>query len=175
MTSSPGTPPGDLETAITEAVGEELRRVREARGWSRADFVKRLPSGIGDRTLLAYEHGLRHLTLSRLFELAQGLEVDVIAVLRRGVQRARLYLENLALDVDLRALLDDSSSGRSAFRPMAQWARNTLNENPDGVAEIEPTVVRNLALFIGCAHTDLADYLAQFTPSADKVVDHEAN
>src|SRR4051812_34316958 len=113
MTSSPGTPPGDLDTAITEAVGEELRRVREARGWSRADFVKRLPSGIGDRTLLAYEHGLRHLTLSRLFELSQGLEVDAVVVMRRGVQRARLYLENLSLDVDLRALLDDSSSGRS--------------------------------------------------------------
>ncbi|MFI7679946.1 hypothetical protein [Actinophytocola sp. NPDC049390] len=40
--------------AIARALGEELRRVREARGWSRAQFVKGLPSQIGDRTLLSY-------------------------------------------------------------------------------------------------------------------------
>jgi hypothetical protein len=33
----------------------ELRHIRETGGLSRATFVKRLPSGIGDRTLLAYE------------------------------------------------------------------------------------------------------------------------
>jgi hypothetical protein len=35
--------------------------------------VKRLLSKIGDRTLLAYEHGLRQLTMLRLLELSQGL------------------------------------------------------------------------------------------------------
>jgi len=33
--------------AINRAIGEELRRLREAAGLSRADFVKQLPSGIG--------------------------------------------------------------------------------------------------------------------------------
>lgn len=135
MTDSPETPAEDLENAITEAVGWELRRVREERGWSRAQFVKRLPSGIGDRTLLAYEHGLRQLTVSRLLELAQALDIDAAAVLRRGLQRARLYLESLTLDVDLHMLLNDCGSGRSTFRPMAQWARNALNESPAGTAE----------------------------------------
>lgn len=32
-------------SAIARALGEELRRAREGRGWSRASFVKRLPSG----------------------------------------------------------------------------------------------------------------------------------
>lgn len=171
MTDSPETPAEDLETAITEAVGWELRRVREERGWSRAQFVKRLPSGIGDRTLLAYEHGLRQLTVSRLLELAQALDIDAAAVLRRGLQRARLYLESLTLDVDLHMLLKDCGSGRSTFRPMAQWARNALNERPAGTAEVESAVVRNLALFIGCSHRDLAQYLAQFAPSADEGTD----
>ncbi|MFL6118208.1 helix-turn-helix domain-containing protein [Actinophytocola sp.] len=162
-----------LETAITRAVGEELRRVREARGWSRAQFVKRLPSKIGDRTLLAYEHGLRQLTLCRLTELTVGLEVDPATVVARGLQRARLHLDRLTLHIDLRALLDHDGAGRGKFRPMIQWARNALNESPRGIAEIDAKVVRNLALFAGCPHDELAEYLAQFTPSPGDIEDEE--
>jgi hypothetical protein len=43
------------EKAISRAIGEELRRNREACGWSRGQLVARLPSGIGERTLLSYE------------------------------------------------------------------------------------------------------------------------
>jgi len=50
---------------------------------------------------------------------------------------------------------------------MRQWARNTLNEHPDGIVEIESAVVRNLALFIGCSHKALAKYLARFTPEVE--------
>lgn len=39
---------------ISRAIGEELRRAREATGWSRGQLVAQLPSGIGDRTLLSY-------------------------------------------------------------------------------------------------------------------------
>ncbi|WP_459720044.1 helix-turn-helix domain-containing protein [Actinophytocola sp. KF-1] len=162
-----------LETAITRAVGEELRRVREARGWSRAQFVKRLPSGIGDRTLLAYEHGLRQLTLCRLTELTVGLEVDPATVVARGLQRARLHLDRLTLHVDLRALLDHNGAGRGKFRPINQWARNALNETSHGVTEIDAQVVRNLALFTGCSHKELAEYLAQFTPPPGDIEDAE--
>ena len=43
--------------AIKKAVGAALRRAREAEEWSRTEFVALLPSGIGERTLLSYEHG----------------------------------------------------------------------------------------------------------------------
>lgn len=160
-----------LETAVTRAVGGELRRVREARGWSRAYFVKRLPSGIGERTLLSYEHGVRQLTLSRLTELAEALEVDPATVVARGLQRARRRLDNLTLHVDLAALLNHDDTGRGKFRSMIQWARNALIENPNGVAEIDTRVVRNLALFTGCSHQELAEYLAQFTPPPGDIED----
>jgi hypothetical protein len=45
----------DVRKYVSKAVGEELRRARDGRDLSRARFVERLPSGIGDRTLLAYE------------------------------------------------------------------------------------------------------------------------
>lgn len=149
--------------AITRAIGDELRRTREAQGWSCAQFVKRLPSGIGDRTLLAYEHGLRQITAVRLIELCQGLGVDAPTVLGRALQRAQLHIETLPLKVDLRALVQDYSP---TYRPLTQWAKNTLNECPEGVAEISPEVLKNLALFMGHNREQLAGYLARFLPEA---------
>jgi hypothetical protein len=80
------------------------------------------------------------------------------------LQRAQLYLDNIPLHVDLNALLQASRDG-GRFRPMEQWARNTLNEHPDGIVEVGSTAVRNLALFIGCSHDDLARFLARFIPN----------
>jgi hypothetical protein len=45
--------------AISRAVGEELWNTRKGRKLTRAEVVAKLPSGIGDRTLLSYEHGDR--------------------------------------------------------------------------------------------------------------------
>jgi transcriptional regulator with XRE-family HTH domain len=164
----PGVLVGD---AITRAVGEELRRAREARGMSRLQFVALLPSGICERSVLAYEHGLRQLTLLRLAELSWALDVDPTTVFARGLQRARILVDHLPLAVDLRALLDDQCP---KFRPLAPWARNSLNDHPDGVAEVEPAVVRHLASFIGCDHSELADHLARFIPDNSSAGEQEA-
>lgn len=153
---------GELSDKVfSRALGEELRREREALGWSRVHTVGQLPSGIGDRTLLSYEHGTRHLTALRLVELCYALRVDAPTVLRRALQRAHIHIEHMQLKVDLRALLKDESP---TYRPLVQWAKNKLNEHPDGIAEITPEVVKNLALFMGCTNAQLANYLARFLP-----------
>jgi transcriptional regulator with XRE-family HTH domain len=149
------------EKAVSRAIGEELRRAREAKGWSRAQLVARLPSGIGDRTLLSYEHGTRHLTVLRFIELCKTLGVAAPVLLNQALQRARIHLQNLVLQVNLRFLLNDQSPN---FRPMHQWARNKLNENPGGVVELSPASVRELAAFVGCGYGELAGYLARFLP-----------
>lgn len=148
-------------SAIARALGDELRRAREAGGWSRAQFVARLPSSLGDRTVLAYEHGLRQLTVLRLVELCQGAGVGATDVLGRALQQARITLANLTLRVDLRQLMEHKNE---TFRPMVQWARNKLNKCPDGVAELTPSAVIELADFMGCTHQDLATHLARFLP-----------
>jgi transcriptional regulator with XRE-family HTH domain len=149
------------DKTISRAIGEELRRAREASGWSRLQLVARLPSGIGDRTLLSYEHGTRHLSALRLIEICHALGIDAPTLVRRALQRAHIHLENLPLQINLRALMNDKSD---IYRPMMQWARNTLNEHPEGVVEVPPVAVRNLALFVGYAYHDLVNYLARFTP-----------
>lgn len=157
-------PQGDVsEKTISRAIGEELRRAREAQGWSRGHLVSRLPSGIGDRTLLSYEHGTRHLTVLRFIELCRALEVAAPTLLNQALQRARIHLQNLVLQIDLRDLLNDRSE---KFRPMHQWARNKLNESPTGVVELPPSSVRELATFVGCSYQDLAGFLSRFIPEA---------
>jgi hypothetical protein len=155
------------EKAVSLAVGEELRRAREVRGWSRAQLVAMLPSGIGDRTLLSYEHGTRHLTFLRVLEICWALEVDPAMMTRRALQRARIRLATLPLQIDLQALLNDPGD---VYRPMVQWARNVLNEHPSGIVEVEPAVVKNLAWFVGCSQRDLIKYLARFLPDEEKVM-----
>lgn len=155
-------PQGEVaEKTISRAIGEELRRAREALGWSRGHLVSRLPSGIGDRTLLSYEHGTRHLTVLRLIELCRALGVAAPTLLNQALQRARIHLQNLVLLIDLKHLLNDRNE---KFRPMHQWARNKLNENPEGVVELSPASVRELAAFVGCTYSELAAYLSKFLP-----------
>jgi transcriptional regulator with XRE-family HTH domain len=149
------------EKVISRAIGEELRRAREANGWSRGQLVAGLPSGIGDRTLLSYEHGTRHLTVLRFIELCKALGITAPKLLNQALQRAHIHLQDLPLEIDLRKMLDDRSD---KFFPMVQWAHNKLIENPGGVVELPPASVRELATFLGCPYHELADYMAGFIP-----------
>jgi transcriptional regulator with XRE-family HTH domain len=153
----------ESDKIITRAIGEELRRARETIGWSRTEFVARLPSGIGDRTLLAYEHGLRQLTVTRLVELCDALGVGAPSLLGQALQKAQVYLQNLVLQIDLRLLLDDTTD---RFSPMLQWARTRLKQEPGGVIEVAPSAIRELAAFVGCSHDDLTNYLSRFVPES---------
>lgn len=149
------------DAALAKALGEELRRVREAAGWSRAQLVARLPSGIGERTLLSYEHGTRQVSVSRLVEICEGLGVSAPRLLSYALQRARTQLMSLPLQIDLYQLMEDESP---KFRSMSQWARNRLKETPSGIAELAPSVVRELATLLGYLCDDLTAYLSGFTP-----------
>ena len=149
--------------AIARGLGEELRRRREAQGLTRAAFVKRLPSRIGDRTLLAYEHGLRQITVVRLIELSEGLEVGAPIVLGQALQRAKVTLQDIPLRVDLAQVLETSNA---KVRPLHQWAKNRLGDSEDGIAEVLPSGVKELAASVGYQHQDVASQLAMFIPAS---------
>jgi hypothetical protein len=150
-----------LTKAIRRALGGELRRAREACGLSRVELADQLPSGIGDRTLLSYEHGTREMTFLRFLEICWVLAVDPMSVARAALQRARINLDKQSIHVDLRALSRDESI---TYRSMVQWARNALNEFPDGTVELEPVVVKHLALSSGCDYHGLVNHLARYIP-----------
>lgn len=157
-------PSRDKETAkaLAKALGDELRRAREAKGLSRAQFVAMLPSGIGERTLLAYEHGLRQLTVVRFAELCDALDINAPGSFTHAMQRSSLYLEKFMLRVDLNKMLADKGN---KFRPLFPWGRNRLNEvADDGVVELSQEAIHELAVFVGQTHSAVAGYLARFVP-----------
>jgi len=149
----------ESDRAFARVLGQEIRKAREARGWTRAELVEQLPSGIGDRTLLSYEHGIRALTVTRFIEICKTLGVAAAEILDRALEKAR-DLRAFSLSVDLRAVLRDQ---RAEFEPVRLWARNRLKDNPSAKVLLAPVTVRELAAALGFTHSSLADYLIEFT------------
>jgi hypothetical protein len=119
---------------------------------------------------LSYEHGTRQLTVLRLLELAEVLEVPASVIVTQALQRARLCLRNVTVRVDLRRVLENTSVH---YRPLVPWARNRLPGSVDGVVEVSPEGVRELAAVIGRSHGEMSAYLARFAP--DHTVTGEVN
>jgi hypothetical protein len=97
----------------------------------------------------------------RLLELSQGLEVPASVIVAQALQRARLYLQNITMRVDLRQVLQNTNVH---YRPLVPWARNRLHDSADGVIEVSPDGVRELAAVMGRTHREMSTYLAKFTP-----------
>lgn len=149
------------DKAIRRAIGEELRSAREAKRWTRDAFVTRLPSGVGTRTVLSYETGSRTLTVMRMIEICRALNVSPAAVMTRSFRRARIFLENLEVPVDLSALLHDRTP---RFLPLQVWARRKLNRYGQRLVDLSSEVVDELADFLDCSSAELTAYLSKFVP-----------
>jgi transcriptional regulator with XRE-family HTH domain len=147
------------DRVLAKVLGQELRVARESRGWSRTELVGKLPSGIGDRTLLSYEHGIRTLSVARFIEICRALGVAASEILDRTLEKAR-DLRAFSLKVDLRAVLRDD---RAELEPVRQWATNRLREDPTSEVLLAPVAVRELAVVFGFTHATLAAYLVEFT------------
>lgn len=146
------------DRAFARILGQEIRRAREERGWTRVQLVEQLPSGIGDRTLLSYEHGIRHLTVVRFVEISRVLGVAASDLLARALEKA-WDLNAFSIRVNLRAVLRDEKDGFEAVR---NWAKKRLESNPSTEVLLPPVTIRELALVLGFSHAALAGYLTEF-------------
>lgn len=79
------------DLAVLNRLGARVRRLREERGWSRADLAAR--SGLSLRFLARIEAGDGNISLVRLVHLAQALELAADALLR--APRARSPIVSL--------------------------------------------------------------------------------
>ncbi len=63
------------ETALQRALGQRIRELRKARGWSQEDLADRTHL---DRTyIVSVEQGHRNVSLSTIGKLANGLQVKI--------------------------------------------------------------------------------------------------
>lgn len=155
--------------SVSKALGEELRRARNAAGWTRDELVERIVCDIEARTLATYEHGTRQCTVVRLVEICAALGVSASDVLGLALQRAHIHLDTIGLQVDLAALRD---AAIPELRPLRGWARNRLAANIDGggVAYLTTAALQELAMCCGLSRAELIRHLAAFAPRAARQV-----
>jgi transcriptional regulator with XRE-family HTH domain len=158
----------DIELAIVQAVGEELRRARTSAGWSRPELVKRMKKRVPVNTYACYEQGIRQCSIPRLIEICQALGVSALELLGLAFQRLELEMEESVVRIDLRKIVADD---RDELRQLRRWARNRMKEDVLTADPHEPAVVRldwdvakEMGTFFGLSPTLLRRYIRDFTP-----------
>jgi transcriptional regulator with XRE-family HTH domain len=109
-------------------LGDELRKTRVSRRWTRQQLAHQLSTQLGVsvslQTIATYELGTRNVSVPRLAELCYVLGVSMSAVLsnvdtRTAASAARPH----EIRVDLRAV---AASDRAELAPAREWARAKL-------------------------------------------------
>lgn len=153
--------PAASDSNFSRFLGLEIRRAREERGLTRAELCKRLPSGIGERTLMSYEYGARDIAVLRLVEVAYGLGASPDELLKRAAQKAG-NPTGITLRINLVKLTKDEND---KYKSVRAWARKRLLVDPRPVVKLSPETVRELAVAFDRTHEALAQYLIGFIPT----------
>jgi transcriptional regulator with XRE-family HTH domain len=159
---------GDIDQAIVQAIGEELRRARANAGWSRPELVEHMQTRIPVNTYACYEQGIRQCSIPRLVEICQALRVSVPELLGLALQRLELDLDKSGVRIDLRKVVGDE---REELRALRRWASNRIKEDAltadsdePAVVHLQWAVVREMAIFCGVPSRRLLSYIREFTP-----------
>ncbi|MGB3442716.1 MAG: helix-turn-helix transcriptional regulator [Actinophytocola sp.] len=118
-----------LDTATYQRVlGDELRRLRKERGWTRRDLNRRLQSDISLQTLATYELGTRQCSVVRLVEICIALDEVPHELMARVHQRVFSDSPVGRIRVDLRKVVLDT---QPELLPLRRWAKGRLAD-PNG-------------------------------------------
>jgi transcriptional regulator with XRE-family HTH domain len=146
--------------AYQRALGEELRKLRKKRGWTRKELNQRLQSEISLQTLATYELGTRQLSVVRLVELCVAMEEPPHNLLAK-VHR-RVYTEEPGrLRVNLaRVAADDQPE----LLPLRRWAQGRLEgaDSPD--VALDSSALDRMAELCGMDTQDLVSRLRRLCP-----------
>nr|WP_202507324.1 helix-turn-helix transcriptional regulator [Amycolatopsis rubida] len=109
-------------------MGDELRKLRRGRGWTRKELNAHLQSEISLQTLATYELGTRQCSVVRLVELCVAMDElpqDLLAKVH-----SRVFTEEPGrVRVDLRRVVAEAGP---ELTPLRRWAEGRLRQN--GVA-----------------------------------------
>ncbi|WIX83950.1 helix-turn-helix domain-containing protein [Amycolatopsis carbonis] len=109
-------------------LGDELRKLRRRRGWTRKELNTRLQSEISLQTLATYELGTRQCSVVRLVELCVAMDElpqDLLAKVHR-----RVFVEEPGrVRVDLQRVVAEASP---ELLPLRRWAEDRLRRGAPG-------------------------------------------
>lgn len=120
----------DVATYL-RVLGDEIRRLRKQRGWTRKDLNKRLQSEISLQTLATYELGTRQISVVRLVEICRALDELPQELIARVHERVFPDVPVGRLRVDLRKVVRDR---QPELLPLRRWATGRLTAKPGSQA-----------------------------------------
>ncbi|HEX2132501.1 MAG TPA: helix-turn-helix transcriptional regulator [Actinophytocola sp.] len=153
-----------LDTANYQRVlGDELRRLRKQRGWTRRDLNRRLQSDISLQTLATYELGTRQCSVVRLVEICLALDEVPHELMARVHQRVFTGSSVGRIRVDLRKVVRDT---QPELLPLRRWAKGRLAElnghhAPD--VNLDISALERMAELCGVDTLDLIARLRQIS------------
>jgi transcriptional regulator with XRE-family HTH domain len=116
-----------LDVATYQRVlGDELRRLRKQRGWTRRELNRRLQSDISLQTLATYELGTRQCSVVRLVEICLALDEVPHDLLARVHQAVFSDSPVGRIRIDLRKIVRDDHPD---LLPLRRWAKGKLAEH----------------------------------------------
>lgn len=151
-----------LDTATYQRVlGDELRRLRKQRGWTRRDLNRRLQSDISLQTLATYELGTRQCSVVRLVEICLALDEVPHELLARVHQRVFNDSPVGRIRIDLRKVVRDA---QPELLPLRRWAKGKLAENnghPVPEVSLDISALERMAELCGLETVELIARLRQ--------------
>lgn len=146
-------------------LGDELRRARKRRGWTRKDLQGRLQTEISLQTLATYELGTRQCSVVRFVELCVAMEEQPDELLGRAHDRMFATGEQGKVRVDLLSLARDQ---QPELRPFRRWAHDRLRESgsPGTELYLDLPALERLAELCGLDTVGLIERLRQLSRAA---------
>lgn len=108
------------------ALGDEIRRSRKQRGWTRQDLRRRLQTEISLQTLASYELGTRQCSVMRLVEICLALDEHPHDLMSRVHNRIFAGAGVGRIRVDLRSAVAERAAD---LLPLRRWAAERLGEH----------------------------------------------
>ncbi|WP_370973494.1 helix-turn-helix domain-containing protein [Amycolatopsis sp. cg9] len=143
------------EDRYQKILGDELRRLRRKRGWTRKHLRQRLTSDISLQTLSTYEHGTRRMSVLRLVELCLAFgecPQDLIAKVHQRATR-----DHLTADAWKLAGLTEPH-----LAPLSSWATQLLHQpDPPTHFRLNLDAVGRMAQLCGMTPDDLVAFLGE--------------
>lgn len=146
--------------SLSETLGKELRDAREAVGLQRPQVATQL--SIHVQTLAGYERGTVEIPAFRLVGLCEVLGVSAPDVMARAMQRAKIGLDTTGIQIDLYAVIADTT--RRSLAPLRRWARKKLADDETGIARLKWSTTIDLTSWLGISEEELVELLVSYTP-----------
>lgn len=151
-----------IDAAVYQRVlGDELRKARKQRGWTRKELNERLQTEISLQTLATYELGTRQCTVVRFVELCMALDELPHELMSRVHDRVFAGTPVGRVHVDLRRVVRDA---HPELTPLRRWASGRLAAHVGPEPPVVPLDAAALDRLAELCGVDIVELVGKLRP-----------